>query len=209
MEVYFVRHGETDGNVARRHQHPETTLNHEGVEQAKRVAWEIAELRPTHIISSTHLRAVQTTQIITSYCENLIPDTHPAFEELKRPDWLVGNRYQSLTTLWYVWLWFLNVAQEGGESYQDLLERVKAARTFLESLPDDARVVVVSHAVFTNIFLEHVCTDKPMSFWRAFRRFIAILKIRNTAILHLRHISTVPGVCGWRFIGGVSKHPKS
>lgn len=209
MDVYFVRHGETDGNVARRHQHPETTLNEEGVLQAERVAWEIAELRPTHIISSTHLRAVQTTQIIASYCEDVIPDTHPAFEELKRPDWLVGNRYQSLTTIWYVVQWFWNITQEGGETYKDMLERIKTARTYLESLPDDARVVVVSHAVFTNIFLEHVCTNKPMNLWRAFRRFLAILKIRNTAILHLQHLRTAPGTCGWRFLGGLSKHPKS
>src|SRR3989338_10792490 len=119
MDVYFVRHGQTDGNVARRHQHPETTLNEEGVQQAKRVAWEIAELRPTHIISSTHLRAVQTTQIIASYCENLIPDTHPAFEELKRPDWLGGNPYQRPTPLWSLGPRVLNVAQEGGEAYQE------------------------------------------------------------------------------------------
>ena len=204
MDVYFVRHGETDGNLARRHQHPETTLNEEGVRQAELVAEEIAKLRPTHIISSTHLRAVQTTQIITSCCDDIIPDTHPAFEELKRPDWLVGNRYQSLTTMWYVWRWFMNVTQEGGETYRDMLERVKTARTFLESLPDDARVVVVSHAVFTNIFLEHVCTDKPMNLWRAFRRFLAILKIRNTAIIHLQHLQTAPGTCGWRFLGGVN-----
>ena len=71
MEVYFVRHGETDGNVARRHQHHDTALNEIGIEQAKKVASEITNLKPTHLITSTQLRAVQTTKIIVSECDEL------------------------------------------------------------------------------------------------------------------------------------------
>ena len=209
MDVYFVRHGETDGNVARRHQHPETMLNERGVKQVTTVSSTIANLKPTHIITSTQLRAVQSTKIIASYCEDVIPDTHPAFEELKAPRWLIGNRFVGLTTFWYVWAWFWGETVAEGESYREFLERIKEARTHLETLPADARVVVVSHAVFTNIFLEHLCTDKPMSFWRAIRRFWLILRIRNAAILHLRYDKSIQGTCGWKFLSAARVYLKS
>lgn len=209
MDVYFVRHGETDGNVARRHQHPETMLNERGVEQVTTVAYEIANIKPTHIITSTQLRAVQSTKIITDYYAGVIPDTHHAFEELKAPRWLVGNRFVSLTTFWYVWEWFWGETVAEGESYREFLVRIKEARSYLESLPEDARVVVVSHAVFTNIFLEHLCTDKPMSFWRAARRFWLILRIRNAAIIHLHHTKSGEGTCGWNFISASRVYPRS
>ena len=74
MEVYLVRHGQTDGNVGRRHQHTSTKLNQLGRAQAARVAEQIVKLAPTHIITSTNMRAVETASIIGQAC-NLIPET--------------------------------------------------------------------------------------------------------------------------------------
>ena len=156
-------------------------------------------LNPTHIICSTQLRAVQTTRIISYECHDIIPITNGAFEELGRPEWLVGVRYTGITTLWYIWRWFMGSKIEGGESYPEFLARIKTAREFLETFPEDARVVVVSHAVFTNIFLEHLCSDKPMSFLRAAKRFWHILTLRNAAIIHIAHDSSAKNVCAWRF----------
>lgn len=204
MEVYFVRHGETDGNVAKRHQHLETEINEEGKRQVTTAAYHIADLKPTHIITSTQLRAVQSARIIASYTEGVIPETYPAFEELKAPRWLVGHRFVGLTTFIYVWRWFWGKYIDGGETYREFLSRIMAARTHLESLPDDARVIVVSHAVFTNIFLEHLCSDKPMSLRRAALRFWHILRIRNASMVHLRYEKlTKPGTCGWHFVEAI------
>lgn len=196
MEVYFVRHGETDGNVARRHQHPDTPLNELGKLQVAAVAKELAILHPTHIITSTNVRAVETAQVIAAACD-LIPDTHPAFEEFHRPRYLIGQRYMSIATVRYVWRWFRGRAiKTGGESYPQFIERVVAARTYLEGLPADARVVVVSHAVFTNLFLEHVCQDRPMRLLEAVYRFVQVLRIKNTAVIKLTYTKHV-GTCGW------------
>lgn len=200
MDVYFVRHGETDGNVARRHQHQDTELNEVGWVQAKKIAGEIADLKPTHIITSTQLRAVETTKIIVSECLDIIPETHNAFEELKRPNWLTGNKYFGLVTARYIWSWFHGLKIEGdGESYEDFLARIIEARAYLESLPKDARVVVVSHAVFINIFLEHLCSDRQMSHWRAFKRLYKILTLRNTSVIHLLY-EAGKGEQKWRIV---------
>jgi broad specificity phosphatase PhoE len=91
MDLYLVRHGQTDGNVARRHQHPAIELNEQGKEQVKKVAKVIRHMKPTHLITSTNVRAVETARQI-GLVTDLIPETYPAFEELKRPPFLIGER---------------------------------------------------------------------------------------------------------------------
>jgi broad specificity phosphatase PhoE len=198
MDIYFVRHGQTNGNTARRHQHPDTPLNAYGKEQVEAIIGKISALQPTRVITSTQLRAVETARILTEACD-VIPETYPEFEELKRPLWLVGTRYIGITTVIYVLQWFFGKEIEGGESYEDFLERIRRARSFLESLPNDSRVLVVSHAVFTNIFIEHLCMDERMNFWQALRSFLRILRLRNAGIIHLLY---TPGknICGWTIL---------
>ena len=198
MEVYFVRHGETDGNIARRHQHPNTQLNERGREQIKAVAKELAKLPITHFITSTHYRAVESARIIAETC-GLTPTTEDIFEEVQRPLELVGNRYVGLTTFWYALRWFYSVKLKDGENYDDFRRRVIAARTYLESLPRDARVVVVSHAVFINIFLDHLCLDERMSLTRAVLSFWRIFRLRNASLVHLQY-TNYPNTCGWTIL---------
>ncbi len=200
MEVFFLRHGQTNGNIARRHQHSNTPLNEMGERQAREVAPKIATLVPTHFISSTHLRAIETTRIVAQVC-NIIPDTHPAFEELDRPLWLVGRHYIGLTTTWYVIRWFFGLPVDSGESYEAFVRRIKGAQAHLESLPADARVVVVSHAVFVNIFLAHICVKGRLSVWGAVKSFLNIFSLRNTGIVHLHYEPNInTSQCGWSII---------
>ena len=195
MEVFFIRHGQTDGNVARRHQHSETSLNDTGKAQVEAIIPDVKTLKPTHFITSTHLRAVQTTRILAAACD-IIPATSHNFEELARPDHLVGHRYIGFTTFIYVVMWFFGARIKDGEGYQAFLNRIIAARKELEALPNEARVVVVSHAVFVNIFLEHLCLDTKMSLWQAVSSFFKIFKLRNASIVHI-HYSPGLRVCGW------------
>jgi broad specificity phosphatase PhoE len=162
------------------------------------IVGKISALQPTHIITSTQLRAMETTRILTAACD-VVPETHPEFEELRRPLWLVGTRYIGWTTFIYVLQWFFGKEIKDGESYEAFLDRIKRARTLLESLPPESRVVVVSHAVFTNIFIEHLCLDERMTLWQAARSFIRILRLRNAGIIHL-HYSPGKNICGWTIL---------
>ncbi len=198
MDVYFVRHGQTDGNLARRHQHPDTPLNEYGKEQIGAVIGKVSALQPNRVITSTQLRAVETARILTEACD-AIPETHPEFEELRRPLWLVGARFIGFTTLIYVVQWFFGKDFEGGESYEAFLARIKRARSLLESLPNDSKILVVSHAVFTNIFIEHLCLDERMTLWQAVRSFWRILRLRNAGIIHL-HYTPGKDICGWTIL---------
>lgn len=200
MDVYFIRHGQTDGNVARRHQHHETELNEIGQAQIRQITPVILALKPTRLITSTQLRAVETAKIIIAGGLDLIPDTHQAFEELQRPANMVGQRYFGPKTLWYIWRWFIGKDKRGGEDYEMFLDRIKAARTYLESLAPDDRVVVVSHAIFINVFLQHLCQDERMSLWRAFISVWRIFFMTNANIVHLKYDGKGKGNCAWRVV---------
>ena len=205
MDVYFIRHGQTDGNVAHRHQHPYTKLNELGQFQALTIAKQLKKRKPTYLITSTHMRALETARIIGNEC-GLVAETYPAFEELLRPEFLMGERMLGKSTLSYLFRWFFGVksaSMHDGETYMDFLARLATARRHLEVMPSNAKVVVVSHAVFINFFLEHMNHPRRMSLPRAFVRIVKILLTKNTEVIHLRY--TTPkskSDKGWKVIYG-------
>jgi 2,3-bisphosphoglycerate-dependent phosphoglycerate mutase len=189
MDIYFVRHGETDGNVAKRHQHPDISLNERGKEQATRVATVVADLEPTHLVTSTNKRAIETTREI-ALLTGLMPETVADFEELHRPEWLIGHRLYERATISYVIGWFFGMkssTMHDGETYEGFRQRIKSAESYLKALPKDSRVVVVSHSIFINFFLEHMNREGRMSFFAAARRFSSVFRLKNTSVTHLQY----------------------
>ncbi len=207
MKVYLVRHGRTDGNVAHRHQHPETKLNEEGTAQAKAVAIVIAAKNPTHLIVSTNVRAIQSASFIAKLT-GLTPETYSPFEELHQPKSLIGERLTGFKALSYMIVWFLGYKKSSmhdGETYDSFVHRLGHARRHLEKMPDDSVVVIVSHSVFINFFTEHMVHPQKLNLWRAFILFFKILKMRNSSLTHVRYIKPTEkqlkqNKTGWRFI---------
>lgn len=200
MQVYLVRHGKTGGNVARRHQADSTGLTPEGLAQAKAVAKVLKEYQPTHLVSSNLVRALETAREIGAVI-NLIPETNPVFIEIVRPHHLGGYHHKSIFSLWFYARWYFgltNVKKEGGETYKDLRNRIAAAQTVLQQYPKDAKVVVVTHSVFINFFLVHLCSKRPVSLWRMPFVFLGILRIPNTSVVPLTFDHNAgSGTCAW------------
>lgn len=203
MDIYLVRHGQTAGNLAHRHQHPNTPLTTAGEAQAVDAAIVLTEKQPTHLITSTHTRAVETARIIGQTC-GLIPETYPAFEELHRPRNMVGSRMLGWSTIKYVVRWFYDdtsASMHDGETYESFLSRLATARTHLEELPADARVIVVSHSVYINFFIAHCRHPRRMGLLRAFITFAKILLLKNSSITHLRFTGGVGQAGGhWKVV---------
>lgn len=189
MDIYLVRHGQTDGNVAARHQHADTPLNEEGMRQAEAVAKDLLKYNPTHLVTSRQKRALATAEIIGEVT-GLIPFNTDELIEIVRPDYLVGERRRGFKMLMYMSLWYLGyrpASRHDGESYEELRERVERAKTHLASLPSDAKAVVVSHAGFITFFLAHLNYAKGLNVFCALRVLLRMLLMRNTQITHLTY----------------------
>jgi len=200
MEIFFVRHGQTGGNVAKRHQAEHSSLSFEGEEQVRVVAEKIKEYEPTHLVTSNLVRALETSREIAAVC-CLTPETRSEFMELRRPDKLYGNFHFSVLSLTYYFKWFFGIETgplKNGETYDELLERIKKAKSYLAELPADSRVIVVSHSVFIIFFLAHLCDEEKMSLPKAMLTFRKLNLMKNTEITRvLFDPNTRSGTCSW------------
>lgn len=183
MKVIFVRHGQTDENIAGRHQPGKTTLSQLGKQQAIEAGHALASAGVTHIISSPLNRALETAGLIANEFD-IIPSIDHDMRELERPMSMVGHKHFSLRSLFFYKFWFLGFAQSG-ESYRTLRKRIKIVRTNFEQLPEDAVVVAVSHTVFINLFVAHLYQARSLWPWQAFWVFIKLIRFKNTGMLEL------------------------
>ncbi|MFT7644793.1 MAG: broad specificity phosphatase PhoE [Candidatus Paceibacteria bacterium] len=200
MEIFLVRHGQTGGNVARRHQTEHTELSFVGEQQVREVAEQIKQYEPTHLVTSSLVRAVETARVIGQEC-GLVPETNSRFIELVKPNFLFGHYHWSIKSLWFYMQWYMGKdtdSSTGGESYNDLLKRFESTKEYLTQYPSDARIVVVSHTFFINLFVAHLCRDKTLGPLSAMLAFKKLLTMPNTDVIKICFSSEVDdGICAW------------
>ena len=191
MKIYLVRHGQTEGNIALRLQSDNADLTEKGRKQAEVAATILAEQKPTHLISSTMLRALETAEVIGEAC-SLIPETNGLFVEVGRPNTMIGQRLTNLPAFWFYTKWYFGLTkkEEGSESYEEVRKRIKEATMYLETFPADARVVVVAHSVFIMFFVAHMCDERPLGPLRALRLLYRIYRLKNGSITPVSYTPT-------------------
>ena len=205
MEVYFVRHGETDLNRRHRHQSDDTPINELGQRQAQVVAKVIAKFKPTHLLVSPSMRTKQTAEAIASVTNLEAVPLNSAIE-LIRPRGVIGFSHYGFKSLWFVFNWFFNKnasywQKTGGESRGNFLKRINQAKDELEALPKDAVVVVVSHSIFINFFVAHICNEKPLSVFKASLRLLKVKQLNNSSLVHTHFASDAkPNTCAWTLV---------
>ncbi len=142
LQVYLVRHGETQWNAERRIQgQSDSPLTAKGEQQAMQVATRAKELGITHIISSDLGRTRRTAEIIArpAVCD-IIFDSR--LRELNMGV-LETRNIDSLTEEEENWRrQLVNGTVDGripeGESMQELSDRVNAALESCRDLPQEA-----------------------------------------------------------------------
>ena len=151
LQVYLVRHGETQWNAERRIQgQSDSPLTAKGEQQAWQVAERARTLGITHIISSDLGRTQQTARIIAEACGcDIILD--PRLRELDMGV-LEKRHVDTLTEQEEGWRRTLvNGTEDGripeGESMQELSVRVQAALADCLKLPEGSRPLLVSHGI--------------------------------------------------------------
>lgn len=185
MKLYFVRHGESEANVARmfsnknHEQHPLTAT---GRQQAEELAEKLRDVKFTAIYSSPMLRARQTAEILNApHGLNLqrVPALleHDAGKFEGRADEEAWNEYSKLFETW-VLKQDLEARIEGGESFNDMRTRFAP---FLQSLVDeygetDANILLVGHAGIFHALLPLLVSNVSYEF--GYKRILS-----NTAVV--------------------------
>ena len=190
--VLMARHGNTTGNSAERFWgQTDVELSAEGKSQAKRLADRLADEKIDAIYSSQLRRAKATAEIIASRhqldviaCPELLEINFGEVEGLSFAE--IGQRYPELVSAWSTRT--PSSRFPGGESVNDLYQRVSKFPGRLDAHDSDGTVMVVAHSGVLRLLICHLL-QIDIWHWRQFRTDLASLSIIETdsqgARLHL------------------------
>ena len=171
MEIYLIRHGQTDYNAQKRHTGwRDIPLNESGLAEAAALKKCFENIHLDRVVSSPLQRAAQTAGIVAPA---LTAETKEWLREIDTGRW-TGLTYPEVKEAFpeecaaYEKDWYHSVCG-GGESYADVERRVnEGLRQLLESLRPEEAVLIVSHG--------------------------AVMRLLTTCLLHL------PAEAGARFM---------
>ena len=184
-KIYFVRHGESEGNLLKIHQSKNTPLTEVGESQAKIVALRFSKIQADLIIASPCLRAQQTAQIV-ALRNNLKIETNDLFTEKRGPSELVGISHNSEFSQQVKTELKAHLFDQNGqwrysdeETAREFADRAKQALKFLSQRPEENLIVVchslVLHMIFATILNPSIELENIYDTYENFR-------INNTSI---------------------------
>jgi broad specificity phosphatase PhoE len=190
MNIYFVRHGQSVGNLKNTLQTPDVPLSEDGKKQAKAIATRLKNIKIDVIYASPFTRAKQTAKIISKEL-NLPIEYWEELRERKRPSEIVGLAYDDPRTIEINNIILQNHAAvdwkySDEESFNDLLKRAINVEKHLFNHHKDQDVLCVSHSgIMKMIVLSMVLGDKltPEVFWQFFNHSWNA----NTGITHVKY----------------------
>ena len=174
--IYIIRHGKTELNKANvlqgRSNHP---LNEEGIEQAKKAAETLREVRFDHVFSSPLIRAVRTAEIVCPdkkpvIDERLIEMDYGPYEgsDLKNPSPEVITFFSDFAH---------NPAPKGMEQLDSVVSR---AGDFIESIRNlSGNILVSTHAIAMKGILEYLTPESHGAYWSKYIGNCAIYVSEN------------------------------
>lgn len=158
-KIYFIRHGESEGNAGISGQSASSPLTEKGRKQAEFVAGRCMKLPVDVIISSSSVRATETAQIIADIT-NKSTEICDLFTERKSPSEIVGRLNDDLERLRVLNTIKDNFALPGyrhsdEENTDDLKERAKEALSYLAAR-EEQNILVVAHGFFMRMIMAYV-----------------------------------------------------
>lgn len=151
MNVYFVRHGQSQGNKKHIHQSSSSPLTKLGIKQARQLGERFKQIKIDSIVCSDYLRTQQTAEQIANHL-GLKLEYSSLFRERKRPTCLEGKRIDDPVVV-DIKNALANHAQDPNwhyqdeENFNDLILRAQQAQKFLEKQRVND-LLIVSHGEF-------------------------------------------------------------
>ena len=155
MKIYYVRHGQTDWNLARKMQGGQTekTLNETGIEQANETRKELENVKYDIIICSPMNRAEQTAEIINQD-RNVPTIVDERIRERKLGELEGHDITEEMENR--IWDYDVNYQISGGENLHNFEKRIL---DFLEDIKKkyaDKTVLIVAHGGVAKVIKAHL-----------------------------------------------------
>ena len=187
MNVYFVRHGESDANAGGAYQGQNTPLSNKGAEQAEKAAERFTRIPVDVVVTSEFPRAIKTGEAIAKKSGAIIEKPVKFFGEREHPPEALGlltNSPEYKHIRKEAWRLFEdNKRYSTEENFDDLCTRADIAISFLENKKED-NIVVVSHGNFLRFLVSRMCYGESLT-PKIFIKFMHFARVSNTGITHL------------------------
>jgi len=184
-KIYFVRHGQSEGNVGPLRQSAETPLTEKGREQAAYIAKRAKNLPIEAIVASPMTRARDTAEVISGEI-GLSIEFSDLFVERRRPSVSLGkpkddpemvaleeairNNFHAAP--------YTRLSDE--ENFEDLKERARQALDFLASREEE-HILVVTHGFFLRVVLALVTLGESLT-GEECGKFVRTFETENTGV---------------------------
>jgi len=183
MDLYLVRHGETESNIERRYQGwSESPLSPAGIRQAEKAAHFLGRHNLSGLYCSDLARAFHTARVIGN-SSGLKPEVTPLLREINFGRW-EGMTYDEIEQQYgdQIRNWLddpFNRSAPGGETLDQVCARMKSFLEHLEHQANDGQsIAAVSHGGSIRALLFNVLGMDTAGFWD--------LKVANASISLIR-----------------------
>lgn len=161
MKIYYVRHGQTDWNLARKMQGGQTerNLNETGIKQAEETKNKLQNIKYDMVICSPMNRAKQTAEIIING-----KDMPIIFDERLRERKLGELEGHPITEACekQIWDYPLDYKINGGESLSEFEERILDFLRDIKKKYNDKTILIIAHGGIAKVIKAYLY-GKPES----------------------------------------------
>ena len=191
MIIYFVRHGESEGNKKGLHQGPEVPLSEEGIKQGQVLAERLKKHKIDSIYSSPMIRAIQTAEIISDKLKIQV-ESWENLKEIRNPSEIWGKLAEDKKILEIRELArkeFLrgNERYSDEETFEELNKRAKGVLEHLLLHHKEQNVLCVSHATMIKMIICKAIFGKSLT-PEIFLQLREHLWLKNTGITVCEYI---------------------
>lgn len=182
--IYFIRYGESEGNVGPIRQMADTPLTEKGISQAKVVADRCLNIPIEIVVCSTMTRTKQTASYILEKINKPI-EYSDLFVERRRASETLGNSKDDPSSV--------NIEKEiaehfhesgwhfsDEENFYDLKKRALDCLKYLADRPEE-NILVVTHGVFLRVITACVMFEDKLNSYEG-KKFMTSMHMENTGI---------------------------
>jgi len=197
--VYFVRHGQSEGNVSPVFQHTDSPLSETGKKQANLIAARAKNIPFQKLIASPQARAKDTAGAIEK-ATGKKPEFSDLFVERIKPTSVNGKSHKDENanrtySRWEESLYTPEMKVEDGENFDDIVKRADRALHFLEEI-NNKEILVVTHGYFLRTIIFRVMLGKFFN-PKIFKHLIQNIFMENTGLSVIKYEESESGN-GWR-----------